>query len=519
MTRAGGARDATRASSGSGAGSPAVPRVLSIAGTDPTGGAGIQADLKSIAAGGGYGMAVVTVLVAQNTRGVRSVHAPPASFVREQLDAVSDDVAVDAIKIGMLGDASTIDTVSRWLDETWPTGSAVRPPVVLDPVMIATSGDRLLAPEAEHALHDLVGQVDLVTPNLPELAVLAGQPVATTWADALDQGRRVSASTGTIVLVKGGHLDGDLSPDALVDAAGRLGGRDMVEVPGRRVATSNTHGTGCSLSSALATHFARSGDWVSALETSKRWLLGALDRSDELAVGHGAGPINHFAELWDAAGVTSGATTPGPATTEAWWNGIRDVRVAVDELDFVRDMRDGTLDRAVFEHYLEQDSIYLERYARALSRASQLAPTTDEQAFWAQSAAACLDVELELHRERLGGAVSTATPPHPATVAYTDHLLAVASGASYGVLVAAVLPCFWLYSDLGERLLAARHATHPYGEWLDTYADPAFAESTRRAREIADRAAVEAGSTERQAMWDAFRTSSWHEVAFFDMRL
>ncbi|WP_258546475.1 bifunctional hydroxymethylpyrimidine kinase/phosphomethylpyrimidine kinase, partial [Microbacterium sp. H6] len=149
-----------------------VPRVLSIAGSDPSGGAGIQADLKSIAANGGYGMAVLTALTAQNTQGVRAVHVPPVDFLRAQLDAVSDDIVIDAVKIGMLADAEVIRAVGAWLDR-------VRPPVVvLDPVMVATSGDRLLDPEAERALHGLLARATLVTPNLAELAVLAGREIA-----------------------------------------------------------------------------------------------------------------------------------------------------------------------------------------------------------------------------------------------------------------------------------------------------------------------------------------------------
>src|SRR4051812_22442478 len=143
-----------------------VPRVLSIAGTDPTGGAGIHADLKSIAANGGYGMAAVTALVAQNTRGVRSIHVPPPAFLAEQLEAVSDDVEIDAVKIGMLFDSDIVAVVQDWLEQ-------VRPPrVVLDPVMIAASGDTLLAPDAVEAVRALVAHVDLVTPNMPELAAL-----------------------------------------------------------------------------------------------------------------------------------------------------------------------------------------------------------------------------------------------------------------------------------------------------------------------------------------------------------
>ncbi|MHA7276420.1 bifunctional hydroxymethylpyrimidine kinase/phosphomethylpyrimidine kinase [Arthrobacter sp. HLT1-21] len=278
-----------------------VPRVLSIAGTDPTGGAGIQADLKSIAALGGYGMAVVTSLVAQNTRGVRSVHTPPAEFLAEQLEAVSDDVAIDAVKIGMLGDTASIAVVRAWLDR-------VRPPVVvLDPIMIATSGDRLIAVDAEAALRELVGQADLVTPNLPELAGLLDEPVAADWLAAIEQGRNLSRACGTVVLVKGGHLAGVTSPDALVHATGVLGamGGDVVEFSSARVSTRNTHGTGCSLSSAVATVMARTGEWSVAVTQAKDWLQDALIHADELDVGQGNGPINHFHRLWTATGTTT----------------------------------------------------------------------------------------------------------------------------------------------------------------------------------------------------------------------
>ena len=274
-----------------------IPRVLSIAGTDPTGGAGIQADLKSIAANGGYGMAVVTALVAQNTNGVRSVHLPPASFLLEQLDAVSDDVEIDAVKIGMLATAEVIHAVSGWLDRVSP------PVVVLDPVMIATSGDRLLDGDAEQALRDLASRVHLVTPNIPELAILANEPVATDWQAVLEQASRVSARYGVVVLAKGGHLEGDSVPDALVDAAGDT--VTITEFPGVRIDTTNTHGTGCSLSSALATWFARSGQWAESVAESKRWLTESIRHGAALEVGTGHGPISHFAGLWERGGTTT----------------------------------------------------------------------------------------------------------------------------------------------------------------------------------------------------------------------
>jgi hydroxymethylpyrimidine kinase/phosphomethylpyrimidine kinase len=267
-----------------------VPRVLSIAGTDPTGGAGIQADLKSIAALGGYGMAVVTALVAQNTCGVRSVHTPPTSFLREQLDAVSDDVEIDAVKIGMLGDAEVVRVVRDWLVQARP------PVVVLDPVMVATSGDRLLDAEAEEAVRDLVGYADLVTPNLEELAVLARTRRAADWPEALAQAAGLAAARGTVVLAKGGHLAGPDCPDALVGPGDRV-----VEVPGRRVTSSNTHGTGCSLSSGMATALGRGTEWSAALVEVKTWLADALAYAAELEVGRGKGPVNHLHRLWAEA--------------------------------------------------------------------------------------------------------------------------------------------------------------------------------------------------------------------------
>lgn len=266
------------------------PRVLSIAGTDPTGGAGIQADLKSIAANGGFGMAVVTALVAQNTQGVRSIHIPPVAFLREQLDAVSDDVQIDAVKIGMLGNSEIIDTVTAWLAQNRP------PVVVLDPVMVATSGDRLLNAEAEAALRQLLHKADLITPNMPELAVLAQTQEAHEWPEVLAQARAVAAQYQVHVLAKGGHLQGHRAPDALVTIDGQV-----EEFAGQRVVTKNTHGTGCSYSAALATLRPQVQNWGQAVAIAKPWLTESIRHADSLQVGLGNGPIHHFAGMWQRA--------------------------------------------------------------------------------------------------------------------------------------------------------------------------------------------------------------------------
>ncbi|TVU61652.1 bifunctional hydroxymethylpyrimidine kinase/phosphomethylpyrimidine kinase [Paenarthrobacter nitroguajacolicus] len=484
--------------------SRATPRVLSIAGSDPSGGAGIQADLKSIAAHGGYGMAAITALTAQNTMGVHAVHVPPVEFLRQQLDAISSDIDIDAVKIGMLGDAAVIDEVRRWLEEVRP---AV---VVLDPVMVATSGDRLLRESAEKALRSLLPLADLITPNLPELAMLLGEPEAPDWSSALDQGKRLAAECGNTVLVKGGHLAGSECPDALVNTSGLLR-RDVVEIAGPRVETQNSHGTGCSLSSALATVQARTGDWEASLREVKPWLLQALMSSDALEVGQGSGPVHHFHHQQ--------GLKPG-AFAAALWNHATPELEAIYSLRFIQELQSGSLPEPWFNYYLAQDAIYLNGYSRVLARAGALAPTEEEQLFWAKASQQCLEVESELHRNWLGSR-ETSTVTGPVTKSYVDHLLASSASGSYAVVLAAILPCYWLYAEVGQQLHTAyvdagAPADHAYADWLRTYSDEDFAEATRKAINFTDSAAVGASDGERDAMVEAFVQSCRYETAFFD---
>ncbi|WP_284978012.1 bifunctional hydroxymethylpyrimidine kinase/phosphomethylpyrimidine kinase [Arthrobacter sp. fls2-241-R2A-200] len=482
-----------------------IPRVLSIAGSDPSGGAGIQADLKSIAAQGGYGMAAITALTAQNTMGVRAVHVPPVEFLRQQLDAIGDDIAVDAVKVGMLGDVAVINEVRAWIEKARP---AV---VVIDPVMVASSGDRLLRESSESALRELLPLADLITPNLPELAVLLGEPEATDWATALDQGKRLAAEYGNTVLVKGGHLAGSECPDALVNTTGLLG-QDVIEVAGTRVETENSHGTGCSLSSALATVQVRTGNWEASLREVKPWLLQALATSDVLGVGHGKGPVHHFHHLHTGL-------QQGEFAKVLWQEALPELE-AIHGLSFIQGLQSGALDETEFTYYLAQDALYLNGYSRVLARAGALAPTEEEQLFWARGSQMCLEVESELHRNWLSTRTAT-TITGPVTKSYVDHLLAATSSGSYAVVLAAVLPCYWLYAEVGQQLHSAyiddgANPAHPYAAWLATYADEGFAAATRKAIDFTDAAASAASPREREAMVEAFRQSCRYETAFFD---
>jgi hydroxymethylpyrimidine/phosphomethylpyrimidine kinase len=265
------------------------PVILTIAGSDPSGGAGIQADLKTFSALGAYGTAVITALTAQSTQGVTGVHTVPSEFVRAQLDTLVADVRVDAIKIGMLANAATVRAVADFLREFTSEGGPV---VVLDPVMVSTSGSRLLADDAVAAMRDLLPLASVITPNIPEAAVLLEQREATDLAEMREQGGNLLRLGARRVLLKGGHLTGEDATDLWLDAVNE----HLFTEP--RVSTINTHGTGCSLSSAMAALAVRGGSWTSTVSQAKRWLTGALRAADSLEIGHGPGPVHHFYELW-----------------------------------------------------------------------------------------------------------------------------------------------------------------------------------------------------------------------------
>jgi hydroxymethylpyrimidine/phosphomethylpyrimidine kinase len=276
-----------------------TPAALSVAGSDPSGGAGIQADLKTFSALGVYGAAALTALTAQNTLGVTGVYPVPADFVTAQLDAVLSDLDVRALKTGMLWSADVVAAVV----------ASVRryavPAVIVDPVMVATSGDRLVDQGTVDAIRDLLLPVaTLVTPNLPEAAALVEGAVPKDEASMVDAGTAIRELGAGAALVKGGHLRGGEATDVLVDAEG------VLRVPSRRIPTENTHGTGCTLASAIAARMAQGDDLRSAVVAAKSYLTGALEAADELQVGAGHGPVHHFYQ-WDPTQTEMRLAEPG----------------------------------------------------------------------------------------------------------------------------------------------------------------------------------------------------------------
>ncbi|MEL6281688.1 MAG: bifunctional hydroxymethylpyrimidine kinase/phosphomethylpyrimidine kinase [Pseudomonadota bacterium] len=264
-----------------------IKNVLSIAGSDPSAGAGVQTDLKAIAANGAYGMAALTALTAQNTRGVKGVHLAPPDFVRDQILTVFEDVRVDAVKIGMIATADIAVAVAQALRDVRARN------IVVDPVMVASSGDRLLAEDAVDAVRaELLPLAAAITPNLPEGAVLLEAAEPSNRAEMSAMATELLALGPAAVLLKGGHLTGAESPDVLATPNGQTwfeGARS----PGRPI-----HGGGCTLSSTLATQLALKGEIVAATEAAKAYVAGAIAAADDLEVGSGARPLHHFHALW-----------------------------------------------------------------------------------------------------------------------------------------------------------------------------------------------------------------------------
>ena len=259
---------------------------LTIAGSDSGGGAGIQADIKTFSALGVYATSVITAVTAQNTLAVSVILAVPPEIVAAQIKAVLDDIDIHAVKIGMLANAEIIAAVAEALGN-------FKGPIVLDPVMVAKSGDALLDETAVSALlQHLVPRADILTPNLPEAAKLLGRPMASSIQETLSQGRALCALGAAAVLMKGGHAASDICTDILITPENTW----HFEAP--RIDTLNTHGTGCTLSAAIAAELAKGAKMLDAVSRAHLWLQGAIAAAGRLQIGHGHGPVHHFHEVW-----------------------------------------------------------------------------------------------------------------------------------------------------------------------------------------------------------------------------
>ncbi|WEV58613.1 bifunctional hydroxymethylpyrimidine kinase/phosphomethylpyrimidine kinase [Bifidobacterium sp. ESL0728] len=603
---------------------PSRLRVLSIEGSDPIGGAGTMADMKAFTAQGVFGYAAMTSVLAQNTQGVTDIVNVEPSFLLAQLKAVSDDADIDAMKIGMLGTPELVDTVREWLIELlkdYKTSGKPKPTVVLDPVMYAKSGDRLLTAEAEQALTTLIPLADIITPNVMELAALdtmgdqtpLDSDISTTrnienkpfnnsassdnstangyaalqaprsYEEMERLAKSVAARFGVAVYAKGGALalsgnkecsdilavptiaakttesnavqsgtptvsadkpQTETPADSPSDTASTLASSSLpaptlgpnqthqpsskptfehetsvsiTRIEGAAVPTQNVHGTGDTLSSTLAALRPQCNDWVETAKRAKAWMTGAIAAADGLHVGHGHGPVDF---TWQHS-------PTGLSFTEDYWRRTAEIRERIAKMPFIERMLDGTLPLDDFSFYLHQDDIYLTDYTSLLALASSRAADPRERAFFADAASYGLEEGLTFHRQwyREHGFSIERAAMSETTAAYLGHEHRFTDTGSYSALVAVVMPCYWVYSVIGQEMkeqVRERNLdldNHPYGLWIRMYADPGFTSRTLEELRICDKLAASSSMADYNQMMDAALGSTEHEYRFFDQAL
>ncbi|WEV66995.1 bifunctional hydroxymethylpyrimidine kinase/phosphomethylpyrimidine kinase [Bifidobacterium sp. ESL0769] len=541
---------------------PSRLRVLSIEGSDPIGGAGTMADMKAFTAQGVFGYAAMTSVLAQNTQGVTDIVNVEPSFLLAQLKAVSDDAEIDSMKIGMLGTPELVDTVREWLLEllnTYETNGKRKPTVVLDPVMYAKSGDRLLTAEAEQALTTLIPLADIITPNAMELAALdamgneseldsdistirnienkplngptssdsstsTGYTVPQTprsYEEMERLAKSVAAHFNVAVYAKGGALalnGNEECTDILAVPTSAGDGEPLsTHIKGAAIPTQNVHGTGDTLSSTLAALRPQCNDWVETTKRAKAWMTRAIAAADSLHVGHGHGPVDF---TWQHS-------PTGLSFIEDYWRRTAGIRERIAKMPFIERMLDGTLPLDDFSFYLHQDDLYLTDYTSLLALASSRATDPHERAFFADAASYGLEEGLTFHKQwyREHGFSVERAPMSETTAAYLGHEHCFTDTGSYAALVAVVMPCYWVYSVIGqemerqvrERRLDLDH--HPYGLWIRMYADPGFASRTLEELHICDKLAAAGTMSAYDCMMDAALGSTEHEYRFFNQAL
>ncbi|KEP46238.1 phosphomethylpyrimidine kinase THI20 [Rhizoctonia solani 123E] len=545
--------------------------ILTIAGTDPSGGAGIQADLKTFAAHGCYGTSVVTALVAQNTQGVQDIHAPPPDFVAHQIQCVLDDIPPRAIKTGMLTDEATLRAVLKTLKEFY-VGDKAMPPLVVDPVMVSTSGHSLLDSSANALIkEELVPLAAMITPNVPEAELLLGlEPGSVDNLEAmLGAAEGISKLGLRATLVKGGHcklstrdvlaLAKTRGPDTLyvrwdagcgpdqpailrLEHAKTMEEEEVVvdvlhlqdpKVDGvatvtlfvrPRLETTSTHGTGCTLSAALACAFAQGLNPFDATVQATRYSHQAIATAPHIGKGHG--PLNHGHSVLARIIPQPTPANPYPFVS-ALINSCPQLWQDYVNHPFVTQLAAGTLPAENFVHYLKQDYIYLKHYARAHGLLAAKSTT-----FTGAGAAATIVLhivrESQMHVEYCGkwgvtpGELET-TPELPATAAYARYIMDVGYQGDDFILIIAVASCLLGYAEVGKRLLAAGANTegNPYKRWIEDYGGIEFQEATRRGIDVMEqRAAQDPPSAHRFAqLQDVWERCVRLEIGFWDMGL
>jgi len=499
----------------------APPRTLTIAGSDSGGGAGIQADLKTFTALGTYGLSVITALTSQNTLGVDGVSPVDPTFVSKQLRAVVNDIGVDTIKIGMLHNHVVIDAVADTLSELFGAfGSSRWPPIVLDPVMISTSEHVLLDPPSLPVLQKrLLPICTIVTPNIPEAKKLSSVESIKSVDDMKMAAKKISDLGCKAVLIKGGHLEGPQVYDVLYEA--KSSEFTVYEHP--RIHTKNTHGTGCTQSSAIAAFLAKGKPLQEAIQLATDYVQAALLASFEL--GHGSGPLNHLVSILPRALPAPVELDPHPFTSYLIRSCTSDWTMYTRKHPFILGLRDGTLPRECFIHFLKQDYIFLMHYARIHSLAAY-------KSFSMEDIDAATDIVKHIIRESKhhieycqSWGISLeefhATQESGHTVAYTRYVLDTGASSSLLALRVATAPCLLGYGEVGTWLYEdpeTKREGNVYWPWIEGYAGEDFQTAVKKGRDLLEDTIESNPLSPAQLaeMVDIFRKATRLEVGFWE---
>ena len=508
-----------------------APIVLTIAGSDSGGGAGIQADLKTCEALGAFGTTAIVALTVQNTQGVSDFLPIEPRLVRAQIDAVLSDMGAHAIKTGML---PTADIIKAAAEGMAAHNANVR---VIDPVFVAASGDVLVSPEAVQAIRTvLVPTATVLTPNMPEAGRLLGREAPQTVAEMRTAATDLVRMGAHSVLLKGGRLaDGQerRMVDVYADLPEEPGGQvRLVELRYERIDTPNTHGAGCTVAAAVAAelafqvHEGRPVDTLDAVQRARNYLDAVFSVSSKLRIGKGArGPLNHNPQRAWAA--TAEAIAQGQAErgslSKTIWSDPEVARLAEASLTggFVTALSRGSLPKANFAGYVAQDKFFLSAFSQAYTLALAKLPDGDTQG--ARDFASLVKgvvEELKMHASyaKRWGVDMSKVSPAPACKAYVDFLADVASdpGRDVAACAAAMVPCMRLYAYLGQQLKAAHAPAGPYQEWVDEYASPGFEELAATLEALLDRYAVNAPPDKVAELRDLYIRAMELERDFFD---
>ncbi|MBQ7545326.1 MAG: bifunctional hydroxymethylpyrimidine kinase/phosphomethylpyrimidine kinase [Synergistaceae bacterium] len=476
---------------------------LTIAGSDSSGGAGIQADIKTMAMNGVYAMSAVTALTAQNTTGVFGIMESSPEFLRAQIDAVFGDIFPDTVKTGMVSSSALIHVIADSLKHYDARN------VVVDPVMVSTSGAKLIADDAVKTLaEELLPLATVTTPNIPEAEILSGMKI-TDEAGMIESARKISERFGCAVLVKGGHMVNDAN-DYLFD--GESGGW----FTGKRIDTRNTHGTGCTLSSAIASNLAKGYSLSEAVRVAKEYISGALGAG--LDLGQGCGPMMHNFNL-------SGKFSQSRGIVSRLMDSVADIWPEYNNHPFVKGMETGTLDPAKFRYYIIQDYHYLNEYSKVFALGAAKAKSLGTMQLFSSVIEAIANVEMDVHRGYMGKlGVSQEeidrTARHPANLSYTSYMLRVAYEEEEPEILAAILSCALSYEDIAKAIVknspdSVKHEL--YGHWIATYSGEVYCGHNRVLVSAFEKAAENYTDAQIEHLCEIFRACSLYEMGFWDM--